>query len=773
MRFILLPALLVVLLFIQLSATPPPDTTGFIDSLSRGNVGNPIEGWQESWFDGAWFNLSFTDNFAFTYRFYGYKAPPPDESLIENRAFGAAVGNLHTTYLGPEFLLLGYVVEDETWCILPAVLSPQYVTARAPLNHHRRYTVDAIWYSCRAFWQHHPPVYRHEETYADHNLTIWARLPANKQVEVWWGADAFAHWETYRQGDLITARNIEVFTPFIGDPPVCYEDWDDYRAGGSGLWQPLGEFTIDGPEPPPGVEPPGWAECTFLGRVQRNGSSGENWLPAPGSEIGLAFKFQRTQVPATATIGYNIYNISTWQGECMNYPDDAPQPRATGTGEFFDFIAVDTARYDDIDTMDFDLYNEIGSDSQPEAVNIYSIRRLVLILNRDFAPNQTVIKDTLWLKARDYGAKAMVCPVTGSTWRDLKKQHTSAFGQHLWSVSVPRDDDGQAFPGYNWGDFIADAWEEQVLGLPSPSGDSAVVRFTPFYQYEDDILHYSDRDSLPVGRNIKGDGFCNWEEYRGFITVGDQFGFYPQPNNKKHKRLNPFFKNVMVHFMPNAECRPWAPGWMSALPDTMAYLVDHLTSLEDTDSCRLLVGKRYVSINLFGASYPYYSSSDFYNYPDQNKTTKRPASKAYQNAVVFWPMYRGRESRLTPSANALGYCKGPRFAFNDSCFVPNIVRQTVVMLDSINALRDALAYYNGAGKDSAWNADRTKLTKFVIAHELGHCIGMTHDILTYQYNMARTFSVDPSNQNKLILDPPLFLRIYSPQSHSEISIKER
>ena len=741
------------------------DTTGFIDPLTRG-TGNPSIAWSESWFDGFSYNLSFTDNFFFTYRYYG-DSPDIDTALIAKGAFDATMGNFSTFNPGPRFLLLGYVEEDEIWCILPAVLSPEYI------HHFARadgieYWVDEIWCTWREFWFHHLPEYLYEETYVDHSFTIWARLPSNRHVQVWWGADAFARWDSYRHGDLITARDIWVSPPNDFEPQVRYDDWGDYMASGSGLWCLLDTFFVEGPEPPPGFEPPGWAECTFKDWVYPSGASAKDWLPEPNSIVGLKFKFHRQDVPARAIVRFNIYNISTWQGECMNYPVDAPIPRATGTGEFFDFTVVDSGQYDDIDTLDFDLYGGMQLDFIPgNASEIASVRRYILTLNLDFPAGTHDIFHTLWLKTHDYGAKAIVSPGTGQTWRDLMTLRETAFGQHVWSVSVPRDDDGQAFQGYNWGDFMADAWEEQKLGLPSKSSDSAIVRFTPFYNNETGSLFYADRDSIPEGRSIKGDGFCNWEEYRGFMTVGDQYRFY---STKLHKRLNPFRKEVMVHFMPNAESRPYAPGWMNALPDTMAYLVDHLTELVDTDSFRLDL-MRWVNINRLGAYYPYYSSRSYWDDEMGFETTNQPADLEGQNAVVFWSIYRGNNIDLRPPRNGqiFGYVKRYVY-FPGGGTIPRHAFQVVVNTEWIDVYTANVPYYRNHFDD--YLADIAKMKRLTIAHEGGHTIGMPHDspLLFKKYIMANSPIADGNNQFKWVLDPPEFTRQYSDSSKFKISI---
>ncbi len=144
------------------------DTTGFDDSTSVANTLNPMIEWRESWYSGQWYNLSFNDGFAFDYRFYGAGFRPPNEEPIHLSAFGAAMGNFTTNYLRPNFMLVGYVVEDSMWCILSSVLSPEYVHRR-DINmgdlEGESYWVDEVWSSWRQEWlDEEPPEYRYDET---------------------------------------------------------------------------------------------------------------------------------------------------------------------------------------------------------------------------------------------------------------------------------------------------------------------------------------------------------------------------------------------------------------------------------------------------------------------------------------------------------------------------------------------------------------------------------------------------------------------------------
>ncbi len=381
------------------------------------------------------------------------------------------------------------------------------------------------------------------------------------------------------------------------------------------------------------------------------------------------------------------------------------------------------------------------------------------------------MNDTLWLKAHDYGAKAIVSPTTGATWRDRMKLRTTAFGQAVWSVSVPRDDDGEWQTGHNYGDFMADAWEESVLGvLP---GDSAVRNFLPFWQLEgtDDKLVYADRDDDPSGRNIKGDGFCNWEEYRGFQTVGDQFGFYPSSSSPRHKRLNPTLKNALAYFMPGVEVIGYAPGYINALPDTMVFLIDSLTNLNDSDNSRMY-GNRYASRNVFGAYYVYYGSHLDLKFPNDHRTMNQPASMPYQKAVVIWPKYTRNNINLVAPQGAVAYIKYKPNQAHPEYHTPNEVSQFVVRDDIIQSYKTYTAFYRNPINLPTWKSDKEIVTKSTIAHEFGHNIGMEDqytDSTRTVYIMGKDTLIQVAG--RIGVYAPFFFPLYSATSDSQITIK--
>lgn len=96
----------ILIFFLLVPHIQAQDTTGFIGAIP--NAENVTIGWRQSWFSGRWYNFSFTDNFSFTYKYYGYSASP-SEDLVYITAFSAAMGLLSTSRSGPTFYLIGYI----------------------------------------------------------------------------------------------------------------------------------------------------------------------------------------------------------------------------------------------------------------------------------------------------------------------------------------------------------------------------------------------------------------------------------------------------------------------------------------------------------------------------------------------------------------------------------------------------------------------------------------------------------------------------------------
>lgn len=175
-----------------------------------------------------------------------------------------------------------------------------------------------------------------------------------------------------------------------------------------------------------------------------------------------------------------------------------------------------------------------------------------------------VKRDTLWLKARDFAAHAVImsradrCP---SPLRPIPRINPYADNARIFSVTLPRDYDGYQWGGTNRGDYMADQWEESVFGFAQ--GDTNIKNFFPFlnigprgfyernsfgWAYYDSI---ADRDTFAVGRGIRGDGLTNWEEYRGFWTTGD-YNTYPYAT-PQYERMDPRHKNIFKALSPRLE----------------------------------------------------------------------------------------------------------------------------------------------------------------------------------------------------------------------------
>jgi hypothetical protein len=120
---------------------------------------------------------------------------------------------------------------------------------------------------------------------------------------------------------------------------------------------------------------------------------------------------------------------------------------------------------------------------------------------------------TVKAAAWDYGAWARVKAEVNfdGAWRACKTRTGRDW------VNVPRDDDDNK---------IADGWERQygVYGQPASSDD----------------------DAQPAGRDT-GDGFSNYEEYRGFFTARDRNGSGWSKSHGTWVSTDPTKKDVFVH----------------------------------------------------------------------------------------------------------------------------------------------------------------------------------------------------------------------------------
>ncbi len=323
----------------------------------------------------------------------------------------------------------------------------------------------------------------------------------------------------------------------------------------------------------------------------------------------------------------------------------------------------------------------------------------------------------------------------------------------------------------NKGDFMADKWEEDVLGVTRYS--PAILNFYPFYHKNSqgafDIGLCADADSLPKGRDIDGDRFTNWEEYRGFHIEGDLDSTeYAQPKNV---RLNPHKKNVMIDWRRNEddeenrldpEIVANIPGWLdklrSSVYDTLQiYFIDaHI--FED----ERLIMQRPVNLNQKGAYFFYYSVPGVSPYPSDFR----------QNAVTWWKVndaekdyFRREMGRNLDGSGYIGYTTfgGP----GDYC-VPEFHKRCWVYLPEIAKWGFRTYYLNHGWK---WNQDYNDLIKNTISHEFGHSVGMNEGNNKHIMNdPAPIYTIQGPYYGKFFYDP-YYVRDYSQASRNEISVR--
>ncbi|MDP8241035.1 MAG: hypothetical protein P9X24_18240 [Candidatus Hatepunaea meridiana] len=670
-----------------------------------------------SFFFGFWRNIIFSENMVFSGRKLNHDRPlrmpipwgiaPPSNNfwlIAEIQETGELVQcayNLDSRYYTPVFdengIFTGYGWADQR------ILS---------------------WLTIGSYWNPDPPylwLYYHYD--ASRNFFYRATVPEGITIKLYFGCDFIA----------VSGLGERIYGVGMDNNGIVWDSWDDYftsiNGAVMGVWASSDTFTVEDPNPPdiPGQPPP--SELKFVEYLMIEGEDtvdGEDWLPEPGSKIGLKFTATDANGIDENRIVYEIFDITTWQGETMNTPVGAPFPRATGTGTHFDFsvdnpILEQGPKYT-ITVHDFDLYmDDLGGGwgpDRPQAGTPVSIRRYTV------ERNELVKEDIPWLTAKDYAAHAVVMPRCNCPERLRLKYETSKYydGAPLWAVTVPRDYDGYQLTGVNRGDYMADAWEEDMLGVALY--DQKIMEFNPFYDIHTDSLGertfvFADSDTLPIGRNIKGDRLSNWEEYRGFELTGDpDSAYYAQP---KHIRLDPNRKNVMVSWREN-ELQPEVaaniPAWLELLSnrnnDSLNLEIYFIKTYIDED---MRFNKlRCINMHQFGASFPYYGVE---------RVTIRP-SNFLQNAVTWWEVNNAERDWLLNSKGivlpgsditGISWTVGNRYGFQ----TPEYHSRIYIVYSEISKWKTE-PYYTA--NDSLWEADRDSLLKNEMSHEFGHSIGM-------------------------------------------------
>jgi hypothetical protein len=350
---------------------------------------------------------------------------------------------------------------------------------------------------------------------------------------------------------------------------------------------------------------------------------------------------------------------------------------------------------------------------------------------------------------------------------------TWTYNQSLYTITVPLDYDGYSGEGYNYGDGMADAWEKAEFNVPY---DTWPIRpFVTVGNRQGPV----DYDHVPVGRNIDGDSWCNFAEYRGAIVRTDST--YHSPGSR-YQRFDPLRKTVLLHVrnnmddLYNAMVRDLMPGYVYKLyPDTVQILFTDSIRFQkqktDVDAARTetldirwnLKG-RDVNYNRAGAGLWYYAFGAPIRKPMEGDDTIR--------AVTYWQWREGSEQGPN---NWLGmnYHRPVWFSFLDpihnTAGVPDGTERIVVNIGLYIVIRDSVY----GGSTAEWLADFPKECKRTIAHELGHSLGM----LELPYDCA-TVSAPPRLMSPSCIDDSLHrFRIgdstYSIESKVDFSVKER
>jgi len=467
--------------------------------------------------------------------------------------------------------------------------------------------------------------------------------------------------------------------------------------------------------------------------VRPSGLIDDNWLPVYGDTIGVAMSYE--SAASSGFFRYHIWDVSTWQGICMNYPINAPPPVsiADSSVDFdFDIINKDNYlvkpfNYDQLVANTYTERTEIGNRFKVRmAENArYSYRGWELV------KKWTSNKDTLWLRVLDYGAKCMISPRQGSKIQNRMNSIPDVFGRPCYTLSLPRDLDGLYDYGVNYGDGMADVWEANY--------NWATWNMLPFTQWTSQIdlpvsptdHGTSDRDDTGQGRLFKdgkqlyGDYLCNFAEYRGFMICGDDSAIY-QPGQRQHRRTNPLLKTVFGWISPLIPdtLKMLYPGYISSLNDSMeVFFVDSIsgelqkdfyTSLDWRDTAE----GRLVTHNLIGCHRFYHGFTSLTNHPILETA----------NAVTFWPddatydLYLQEHHLPRQSAYSCGLAYLD-FNLNEYAQWPNGVSFITIENNAFSLIDTATNSFYRNNPGLILPAVRGYY-KSTIAHEFGHCVGL-------------------------------------------------